>query len=234
MEQQDRPAEAQVREIIDHLQSDISDSNRLLSLLASPLEAIGLLPPVFRRYDSYFLNATSKKALSIENQIVRIQFLIVERVAPVWEKNLQDDDLEQILYQYFCPDSIFSAMNVAIEVAMYAYLTLRTSRITQFSIQVLRRLQFIYPLDRLHALMFSDSTPIPSRTRLSVWEDIVRSIISFPTKIVNHKTTLDIPVDLEFSEFMSFLSSRFEKLLAAIQHRVSEGTKNIPHLNESY
>lgn len=130
----------QIRETISRLQSPVGELTELLTLLSGPLDIIGLLPPAFRRCSQTDPQHFIKEVFQISKYIPPIQSAILEQIIPAWEANLQEQQLDQILYQYFCPASFFSSTHEAGNVALHAYLTLTSGPIRNFSVEALRRL----------------------------------------------------------------------------------------------
>lgn len=103
----------QIRETISRLQGPVGDLTELLTLLSGPLDIIGLLPPAFRRFTQTDSQPSIKEVFQISKHIPPIQSAILEQIVPTWEAALQEQQLDQILYQYFCPASFFSSTHEA-------------------------------------------------------------------------------------------------------------------------
>lgn len=214
-----------VAETISHLQRHISDRDTLLSLLAAPLEALNILPPVFFRFSSNFYSNSASISADVSKHIPRIQGILLGHIAPVWLDPLRKDGFEQILYQYFCPDVFSSPVQtqITVQTALQAYLSILPTKICPFQVELLRRLRSSYPLDRLHAALFSnqDGKPgIPSAIlnskNLVVWEDVVRCVVSVPAKVTNFYGGIatDPPSDFNPDNYFTQLSQRVEILIA--------------------
>lgn len=212
-----------VSEALSQLQSNVSDRDTLISLLAAPLEAIGLLPPAFRRFNSCFYASSIRGTVSVSKHIHRIQSALLERIVPVWEDQLRDDDLDQILYQYFSPDAFFSASQDAVHVALHGYLSLASNKLGKFEVETLRRLHVSYPLDRLHSAIFSETSSISPAKRMLIWEDIIRYVVSVPTKVANFYGSSGVPPDLEPRNYFTQLCQRAEILISSIRGRTDDG-----------
>ncbi|KAH8111965.1 telomere length regulation protein-domain-containing protein [Phellopilus nigrolimitatus] len=205
----------QIRETITRLQSPISDLSTLLSLLAAPLDTIGLLPPVLRRFNTHGFSAESKEALQITKHMTPIQTALLDSIVPTWGSALREQQLGQIFHQYICPDSFFSATQAAGEVALCAYTALLSFPLQPFSIEMLALLSCQYPIDRLHNVIFAKTSSVQPHRRTSAWEDLVRIIVSVPSRIANKSGTNDIPQKLHQREFYNFLCSRVEILVSS-------------------
>ncbi|KAI5120573.1 hypothetical protein M0805_002523 [Coniferiporia weirii] len=205
----------QIREAITRLQSPISDLTTLLPLLSAPLDAIGLLPPAFRRYNTQDLPFESKEHFQIIKHIPPIQTALLVNILPTWESPLRENKLEPIIYQYFCPDSFFSATQSAREVALLTYAALLSSPLNQFSVGVLQLLSRQYPLDRLHSAIFSKGSSIAPQKRTNAWEDLARDLVSVPVKVANQLGTNDVPQGLRHLEYYNALCIRFESLISS-------------------
>ncbi|THH06825.1 hypothetical protein EW145_g3819 [Phellinidium pouzarii] len=205
----------QIRETITSLQSSISDLPTLLRLLATPLDTIGLLPPAFRRYRTQGSSIKSKEYVQIIKSLSTIQTALLVNIVPTWESALRDQQLELLLYQYFCPDSFFSATQAAGDVALSAYAALLSLPFHKFSIDALRLLSRHYTIDRLHSAVYSNSSSIPSHRKTNVWEDLVRNVVSVPAKVANHCGISGVPQELEYLQFYNDLSTRLEILFSS-------------------
>ncbi|KAL5519659.1 TEL2 [Sanghuangporus vaninii] len=208
-------ASAQIREIIARLQSPISDISELLSLLSGPLDIIGLLPPVFRKFSNTDLSSAVRDAFQIAKHIPLIQNAILESIAPTWEKTLQEQGYDSILYQYFSPDAFSSSFRASGDVALLAYTYVLSLPLTQFSVEVLQRLARQYPIDRLHSVIYSRGSSVPPHKKSLTWEEVVQCVVSLPVKVANKSDVLEIPLGLEPREYYSSLCTRFEILVAS-------------------
>ena len=227
-------AAAQIREMITRLQSPISDISELLSYLSWPLDVIGLLPPAFRTFKNDALPPDAKDAFRVVKHIPPIQSAILESIAPTWEKTLREQGYDGILYQYFSPDAFSSLLQASGEVALLAYTSVLSSALTQFSIKVLQRLARQYPIDRLHSVVYSRPSTVPSHRKDSTWEEAVQSAVSVPTKLANKSDVLEIPPELEPREYYSSLCVRFEILVASFQRRPDTGKSYALLLTSAY
>ena len=232
-----------IHSILNALQAPIPTLSALLPLLAAPLAALHILPPRFHR----FLPPGSKDAgadidvnVNVPKHIPRLQSILLSHIVPVWLDALRshsnpqagEESLDDLLYQFFSPSLLASASQprVTNEIAIQAYLTLSSSKYDAFVVEVLRRLQTSYPLDGVHAALFSTSTPrsVPSsgygskddsskkKRSLVIWEDVVRCILSIPTKVANYygPTSSPPPPSLSPSTYFTHLSKRLDILLS--------------------
>ncbi|KAL5536155.1 TEL2 [Sanghuangporus sanghuang] len=210
-----KDASVQIREMIARLQSPVSDISELLSLLSGPLDIIGLLPPVFRKFSNSDLSSAVRDVFQIAKHIPPIQNAILESIAPTWEKTLQEQGYNSILYQYFSPDTFSSSFRASGDVALLAYTYVLSLPLTQFSVEVLQRLARQYPIDRLHSVVYSRGSSVPPHKKSLTWEEVVQCVVSLPVKVANKSDVLEIPPGLEPREYYSSLCTRFEILVAS-------------------
>lgn len=213
---------SQIRETISRLQNPVSDMSELLSLLSAPLDAIGLLPPAFRRYNTRPLHTDAN--FQIHKHVPLIQAALLLNITPSWQLVLKEKKLDSLLYQYFCPDSFFSATQAARDVAINAYGSLLSSPLHAFSLDVLSRLNRHYPIDRLHSVIFSKTSSIPSHRKMTTWEDLVRSVVSVPTKVANYfGANRNLHNDLTAEVYNTHLCHRYESLTANVTQPPNPG-----------
>jgi telomere length regulation protein len=146
-------APTQIREVITRLQSPIPDLSTLLSLLCGPLDSLGLLPPQYRKFNSIPI---PKGTLNLTRHVLPLQRVLLERVFPTWESILVEEKKLLLLTQFFCPDSFSFTSAAAGEIAVLAYSSILSLPLMDYSINLLARLSTEYPVDRLHAAVFSN------------------------------------------------------------------------------
>jgi telomere length regulation protein len=196
------------REVINQLQSPVTDLTTLRSLLSAPLECIGLLSPRFRRYN---INPLEDGSFNISRHIPPIQRAILEHVVPTWETLLSEEGETALLEQYFCPDTFSFTSEAAGEVTLLAYSSILSLPLTEYSIRLLARLSKEYPIDRLHVALFSQKSG-PGQT--ISWEDCIRNIVSIPAKVANALgVSGDITPTLAHGEYFNNVSVRCEALM---------------------
>jgi telomere length regulation protein len=222
----------QIREVITLLEAPIPDLKTLISLLCSPLGALGILPP---QYLTFNVNPLSSKAFSIHRHIPPLQRAILLHIVPTWYDALKDENALLLLDQYFCPDLFASASPAASEITMQAYSTILSTPFIQYSLQMLARLSKAYPIDKLHAGIFSSGIS-NRRTTTAAWEDCVRNVCAVPAKASNavalSQGTLSMPRDLDSDAYFNRLSARCEVLVADLTTRneISQGMLPRPSL----
>ncbi|KAG6866094.1 hypothetical protein C0991_008846 [Blastosporella zonata] len=222
----DNPSHDQVRDVIDRLQRPVPDLSTLLSLLCSPLDSLGLLPPQYRRYNHSRLPSGS---LKIQRHLPTLQRAILGHIAPTWDSALAEEKASLLVDQYFCPDSFSFAYSSAGDVAIMAYATITSQPLTQYGIHILTRLAFEYPVDRLHSALFKAKKLDPA-VRMLAWEDCVRSILAVPGKVSNTiagKTS--VPVQLEHGHYYNNICVRTESLVFSL----SEENSTVPRLTHA-
>ncbi|KAI9510400.1 telomere length regulation protein-domain-containing protein [Russula earlei] len=205
-------AGSQVRDVINKLQSPIPDLPALLVLVSSLLDCVGLLPPQYKQYNTAPLHPEAFNAL---RHLPPIQRALLEHVIPTWEPDLSREKLIPLVDQWFIPDAFSYASPAAGEVTAHAYGSILSLSLTPYSTNLLARLTKAYPLDRLHASVFShlnrDSSP--GQTTLA-WEDVVKSILSVPARVANaFEGRGEIPKELEQGPYFANLCVRCEALL---------------------
>ncbi|KAF8644959.1 hypothetical protein AX16_008162 [Volvariella volvacea WC 439] len=247
--QHDDNAIQAIREVIDQLRNPIPNINTLLLLLTSPLDAIDLLPPHFRRHNARRLPTGSHA--SVLKRISTFQEVILQHVLPTWDVALADINSSTLLDQYFCPDAILSATPAAGEVAFNAYSTILSRPLTDYSIGLLSRLSVEYPIDRLHGAIYGPGnlsgklgkggsggtgSGDPAQRSLQ-WEDCVRNVVAVPAKVANALGKrggggwIEIPPKLEQGEYFNHVSLRCECLISNLAaNPIAESLQSISYL----
>ena len=202
----------QVREVIKRLQSPIPDLSALLSLLCGLLDSLGLLPPQYSKYND---NPLPKGALNLTRHILPLQRVLLEHVFPVWESALEEEKKVSLLNQFFCPDSFSFMSVVAGDIAVLAYSSILSLPLTTYSINLLAHLSTEYPVDRLHAAVFS-SQALQKHSPV-IWQDCLRNVISVPGKVANAiGTDTSAPLELEHRVYFDNVSVRCEFLISTL------------------
>ncbi|KLO14563.1 hypothetical protein SCHPADRAFT_965696 [Schizopora paradoxa] len=207
-----------IRETIQRLQEPVSDEVELLALLAAPLDALGILPPPFRTFNSHPFD--TKGTFDVYKLVPQIQTAILRNVAPAWLQSLQERNRHEILYQYFSPDLFSSSSKIAIDIALCAYGTTLSTSLQPVSIELIRRLSKTYPIDKLFLGLFSASSSCVSHRKLTVWEDHVRDFFAAPTKVANFVKDGEIPVELGRREYFSNVSIAVERLVYSLPENI--------------
>ncbi|KAJ6547365.1 telomere length regulation protein-domain-containing protein [Mycena capillaripes] len=220
----DIPNVMQVEQIISRLQTAVSDVSTVLGLLCGPLDCIGLLPPQFRRYN---VEPLSPGAVNIPRHVPALQREILRHIGPTWEVALAEKDAEPLLEQYFCPDAFSFASSAAGDITVLAYSTILSLPLTDYSIRLLVRLSERYPIDRLHAAVFSHHTQTAKRTL--GWEDCVRNIAAIPARVANSLQGKGVPSQLEHGFYFDAVCKRCECIIASLsasprEHEVASVT----------
>ncbi|KAJ7470566.1 telomere length regulation protein-domain-containing protein [Mycena latifolia] len=200
----------QVEEVISRLQTALSDLSTVLALLCGPLDCIGLLPPQFRRYN---IEPLPSGAVNISRHVPAFQREILQHIGPTWESALTEKGAAPLLEQYFCPDAFSFASPVAGDVTLLAYSTILSTPLTEYSIRLLVKLSERYPVDRLHAAVFSSEH---SAKHILEWEDCVRNIAAVPARVANSLQGNKIPPQLEHGFYFSAVCKRCECAIAAL------------------
>ncbi|KAF7363275.1 Telomere-reg-2 domain-containing protein [Mycena sanguinolenta] len=201
----------QVEEVINRLQTAVSDLSTVLGLLCSPLDCIGLLPPQFRQYN---VEPLSPGVVNISRHIPTLQRVILQHIGPTWESALAEKNAVPLLEQYFCPDTFSFASTAAGDVIVLAYSTILSLPLTDYSIRLLVKLSERYPIDRLHAAVFSQHAH--NAKRILGWEDSVRNIAAVPARVANSLQGKDIPPALEHGSYFNAVCVRCECLIASL------------------
>lgn len=212
---------AQVRETITRLQSPVPELSTLLALLAAPLASLSILPPRFRLHNT---SPIPPNALNISRHIPPLQRALLEHVIPTWEPVLTQENSYELIEQYFCPDAMSFAIPAAGQLALYAYSTVLSLPINDYSVRLLAKLCKAYPVDVLHTIVHAKGA---SSSRHSIsWEDCVRNVVAVPAKVANFMADRrDMPVELEQGKYFDDVSSRTECLIYAAS---SMQTKGLP------
>jgi telomere length regulation protein len=203
-----------VKQILDALQSPISDLETLLTLLARPLESIGLLRPRFHKYASEKL---PKGVVNIPKHLPVIQRALLQIILPSWESVLREESALEIADQFFCPTP--SSSQNAGPAALEAYTTIVSTPFNTFSVQYLSQLTKSYPIQTIFDSVFDSNSPNIAAIR---WEDSVRAVISIPTKVANlcgHAHP--IPDNLQYDTYTTDLSSHTGDIIWRLSSRGS-------------
>lgn len=193
-------AQDDVKQILDTLQSPISDLETLLISLARPLESIGLLQTQFQRYA---LQKLPKGAFNIPKHLPVIQRALLQSILPSWENTLHEGDALKIADQFFCP--IPSTLQNAVRVALEAYTTILSTPFDTLSVRYLSQLTRSYPIQTLFDYVFDSNPPNTAAIR---WEDCVRAAISVPTKVANFcGRGHPVPENLQYGTYITNLCS---------------------------
>lgn len=171
-------AQDDVRQILDALQSPVSDLETLLILLARPLESIGLLQTRFQRYA---LEKLQKGAFNIPKHLPVVQRALLQNILPSWESALHEGGALDIADQFLCP--VPSTSQNAVRAALEAYTTIMSAPFNTFSVRYLSQLTRSYPMQTLFDCVFDLNPPDIAALH---WEDCVRVVISAPTKVANY------------------------------------------------
>jgi telomere length regulation protein len=210
----------EVRELVNRFASPVPDLTTLCSLLCSPLERIGLLPSPFRRFNVEPLPDSAE--FYVPKYIPLLQRALLEHVAPTWQATLDEENMSLLLQQYFCPDSFSFAISAAGQVALFAYSSILSLPLGEFSIQLLARLSKDYPIDKLHSVLFSRNDP--SAKLVISWEDCIRNVLAVPAKVANALGERGVvPQILEHRAYFNNVSIQCEALIHSISSRPARG-----------
>ncbi|KAJ7172672.1 telomere length regulation protein-domain-containing protein [Mycena filopes] len=201
----------QIADVLSRLQTASPDISAVLSLLCAPLDCIGLLPPQFRRYN---VEPLIPGSVNIARHFPALQREILQHIGPTWESALTEKDAAPLLEQYFCPDAFSYASPAAGDVTVLAYSTVLSLPLTDYSIRLLVKLSERYPIDRLHAAIFSG--PAQDAKQNVAWEDCVRNIAAVPSKVANSLQGKGVPPQLEHGFYFSAVCKRCECAIAAL------------------
>ncbi|OBZ75644.1 hypothetical protein A0H81_04556 [Grifola frondosa] len=219
---------AQIRDLIARLQSPVPDLPTLQQLLAAPLGSIGLLQPRFRKY-----NVSPLDGFSIPRHMPPLQRALLEHIIPTWHLVLVQEDSYGLVEQYFCPDAMSFTSPAAGQVAVYAYSTILSLPLRDYSVRLLAKLCKAYPIDVLHSVVFSShSKGASSGKNVVTWEDCVRNVVAVPAKVANAtEGKRDIPPELEHGTYFNNVSVRCECLISSLSaSRSRENISSITYL----
>ncbi|KAJ7090068.1 telomere length regulation protein-domain-containing protein [Mycena crocata] len=195
----------EVEELISRLQTTLPDLSTVLALLCGPLDCIGLLPPQFRRYN---VQPLPSEAVNTSRHIPALQRAILQHIGPTWDSALVDEAATPLLEQYFCPDTFSFASPAAGDVTLFAYSTILSLPLTNYSIRILVKLSERYPIDRLHSAVFSHRE---HTAKLALgWEDCVRNVAAVPARVANALEGKGIPPQLEHGSYFNAVCKRCE------------------------
>jgi telomere length regulation protein len=155
-----------------------------------------------------------------------IQRALLQNILPTWNHILSEQGFSAITDQFFCPDPSSSASHAAGEVALISFSTILSLPLNDHSIRFLSLLAKAYPIDRLHAVVFSSSS---SPSQSLAWEDSVRNIIAVPAKVANSLGgKKDIPEELEHGSYFNYVCLRSELLIWSISSKQFSEGANLP------
>lgn len=203
---------AQIKSVVDSLQSPITDLQTLLSLICRPLDCIGLLPPQWHKFNLERVEPLQgPQAVEIAKAFPPLQRVLIERVLPTWSTVLAEEDHLLLADQYFCPDAFSFALFAAGEVVLCAYSILLSSAFTEESIRLLAKISSQYPIDRLHTAAFAgDHSSAKKSLR---WDDCLRNVFAIPSKAANAVGMRNLPAQLELATYFNDLSTGTERLV---------------------
>ncbi|KAF8985620.1 telomere length regulation protein-domain-containing protein [Cyathus striatus] len=211
---EDAPIRHRLLEITEQFQNPIADLTTLLNLLTVPLEYLNLLPPQFKPYSK---NRIYKTSLAILKYIPSIQRALLEHVLPTWDNILEEDGSFTLLEQFFAPDADIAS--VSGQVAISAFSTLMTTRLTKQGIRLLRSLVIRYPVEKLYAAI-SLRSDLDNTIKLSLWEDCVKTVLMVPAKVSNAvQGKTDYPLELEHGTYFTNICLRFEILVHSLSYK---------------
>ena len=199
-------AQDDLKQILDALQSPISDLEVLLTLLARLLESIG---PLQTRFQKYALEKLPKGSFNIPKHLPVIQRALLQNILPSWDNTLREENALEISDQFFCPTP--SVSQNANRTALEAYATILSTPFNAFSVRYLSQLTRSYPIQSIFDCVF-DSNPL--NIAAIRWEDCVRAVISAPTKVANfcgHE--YPVPDNLQYGNYTTGLSSCTEDII---------------------
>lgn len=199
-------AQDDVKQILDALQTPIPNLETLLTLLARPLESIGLLQTRFQIYASEKLQ---KGAFNIPKHLPVIQRALLQTILPSWESTLCEGEALGIADQFLCPVS--SNLQNAVQTALEAYTTILSIPFNTFSVRYLSQLTRSYPIQTLFDCIFDLNPPNIAAIR---WEDCVRVVISVPTKVANFcRHEHPVPDNLQYDAYITGLCSNIGDMI---------------------
>ncbi|KAH6918883.1 telomeric DNA binding protein [Coprinopsis sp. MPI-PUGE-AT-0042] len=198
----------EVQDLLNKIQAPIENMETVLAYLAAPLDDIGLLPPLYKRYN---LEPLRKGSVNVTRHLARFQRAILQHVLPVWDDALGRRKALILVDQYFCPDLFSNALPISGDVALVAYSTLLSSTLSSYAIGLLERLSNEYPIDRLHYAVYTGNH---TQAQDVAWNDCIRNFVMVPAKVANTAgMERTIPPLLENGVYFNALAARFEKLV---------------------
>ncbi|KAJ2917584.1 hypothetical protein MD484_g2776, partial [Candolleomyces efflorescens] len=144
----------ELHDLLSKLQAPIESIEALLAYLAAPLDNIGLLPPVFRKFNTQPLPSG---AFKISRHLSQFQRILLQEVVLTWESHLAEKKAALLVDQYFCPDAFSNASSAAGQVSIVAYSTLLSAPkqlSSRYGLRILELLTVQYPVDRIYTAVF--------------------------------------------------------------------------------
>jgi telomere length regulation protein len=214
-----------VREVVNRLQSPIPDWSTLLPLLCGPLSSLNLLPQPFRKYNT---DPLPEGSLSLTRHIPSLQRALLEHVVPTWESTLVEEKKALLLTQYFCPEDSTNISPAPVGIALLAYSSILSLPLTEYSINLLASLSTEYPINRLHAAIFSSPNTDTVQKQSVTWEDCLRNVAAVPAKVANTAGgNTQIPPELEQGRYFDSVSLRCESLIFTLSTASTQGVRCI-------
>jgi hypothetical protein len=168
-----------LRECLSRLQRPVHDLQTLTNLLASSLAAYDVLPPRHQHFVETSVSLSrDKKAVRL---IPQFQFALLEQVLPNWEQTLEENDLMPLVQQWFCP--VNSSSEYAAGVARHALSSILGVPLRQYTVAILERLLYHYPLSSIYCHFFPVSGGL--FTLAIDWDEYLKDIFSLSTKVAN-------------------------------------------------
>ena len=212
----------EVHDLLSKLQAPIESIEALLTYLAAPLDNIGLLPPVFRKFNTQPLPSG---AFKISRHLSQFQRILLQEVVLTWESHLAEKKAALLVDQYFCPDAFSNASSAAGQVSIVAYSTLLSAPkqlSSRYGLRILEILTVQYPVDRIYTAVFdSGMSGLDDQVKEVVWGDCVSNLVKVPGKVANVTSVgaeggIILPTGLENGTFFNRLAVRVESLISGL------------------
>ncbi|PFH46357.1 hypothetical protein AMATHDRAFT_155382 [Amanita thiersii Skay4041] len=202
-----------ISDIVQCLQTPIHDLSSLLSLLAAPLNSMGLLPKSYTHHDT---NPLSGKC-DIPNHVHILQRVLLQHIVPTWQTTMKERGSMLLLDQYFCPINLSCEVIPVWEIVMLAYSTICSLHFNDTSIRLLQQLSIEYPISRLcESMVFCEYTS----KQETIWEDYVNNILSLSSRIGNARMHGLLAPDLfDHANHLNNLSIQCEELISRSSRR---------------
>lgn len=217
-------ADPLLRQLRDELSQPISSNHRLLSLLAQPLDLLGLLPLNQQHPHLDLTWPSPKSSLAQQTLLSRlpgIQHALFTHVLPVWwdvlvEGEHEEDRLgKELITCWFCPSTDgdgHQEFKARIALGGFQVLganltpSLRSPSILKFSLNLLQTFPTDYPFALIFSILFpdlsnaSDEASGSGAKRVVQWESYVKALATTPAKVMNLTEggrTVPVPKPLE-------------------------------------
>ncbi|KAF6764869.1 telomeric DNA binding protein [Ephemerocybe angulata] len=197
----------EVQDLLSKLQAPIENVDTLLAYLSAPLDSIGLLPPVYRRFNVHPLPS----GIRVLCQDLSTYLAVPTRHPAAHRTDMGCDSAREEGPASAGP--IFLGRGGSRGV----FDLVSTSPLSPYALRVLGELSIQYPVDRLYTAIVVSRDDLDGPEKERVWGDCVSNLVNVPAKVAN-SVGLEgmIPRVLENATFFNRLAVRVESLVSSL------------------